>query len=679
MGSKKAKNKKNSATLTIRNKMIILVLALIIIPIVSLGTIAYVKSKTIVEKQFKDSMQQLNNDIEQSVEHYFDGYKYGIEMISKNVDAEDILIHPEYEPFLMELFENYMDSYPDGTHIYMGTVDGNFRMYPEKTMASDYDPRIRPWYKKAVEKKETIFSDIYEDVVNGKLSIACAAPVYESGNKNKLVGVVSITIPLDKLNEKINSIKVGEKGYPYILDSYGNFITHKNSDLVGQEIHVEEIHDMLKNSLEEGIVEYDWKEADGSISKKFSAFKKMPEMEWTVLSALYLDEVDDDVNGMLITVVIISAIIVLLFSVVGIMFSRNLTGSITKITEEMNKVKDGDFTVKLDIKSNDEIGNLANNFNVMIENVKELLFETKNVSEQVSDAARNLAATSEEVSASNEEIVNSVEQIAQGASQQAMDAENGAKLGLNLDNKFNQLANNTDTMAENANEVININTNGVNVVKGLKEKTDLNNKSIDKIEVAIKRLSEQSSAIQNILETIGSIADQTNLLALNASIEAARAGEAGKGFAVVAEEIRKLADGSSSATNEIKEIVNATMQESNNAVQIMNEVRVVSTDQTKSVEEANNAFENISKSIYVITNKIEEVTKYVNDVMEDKDLIVKSIESISAVSEETAASSEEVTASVQQQSLAIDQVTESAQRLNDFSLKLNDQIDKFKI
>ncbi|PAB56715.1 methyl-accepting chemotaxis protein [Anaeromicrobium sediminis] len=664
---------------TIKTKVIILVLALTIIPLSILGTTSYVKAKTSLEEQFKNSMEALNNDIKESTQNYFEGYTHGIEMISKNVDAEQILIHPEYEPFLMELFEDYISSYKDASQIYMGTIDGNFRIYPKVDMGNDYDPRVRPWYKKAVEKQTTIFTDIYRDVVSGKLAISCAAPVYESADKNKLVGVVAITMPIDKLSEKVSAIKVGEKGYPYILDSNGNFITHKNSELIGKEIHVPEIKEILKGSLEAGIVDYEWKETDGTISKKFSAYKKMPEFGWTVLSAMYMDEIHDETKGILINSGLIGIIIFIIASGAGILFAGKMTNNVKTILDTMDKVKDGDFTAKLNIKSSDEIGLMADSFNVMIENVKGLLVDAKQVSEEVSGAAMSLAATSEEVSASSDEVARSVEEIATGASEQAGDAEEGARLASNLDDKFSKLANNTEIMSKNANEAMDINIEGVSVVKELKEKTNLNNQSINKIESAIKQLSEKSNHIENILETIRSISEQTNLLALNASIEAARAGEAGKGFAVVAEEIRKLAEGSSTATDEIKGIVDAIQQENKNTVEIMNEVKNISLDQTKSVQDVNNAFEKISKSIDIITNEIEDVSKYVVEVIQDKDLIVKSIENISAVSEETAAASQQVNASVQQQVTTIEEVAESAQRLNELSLQLNNQIDKFKI
>ncbi|CAH2212267.1 methyl-accepting chemotaxis protein [Tepidibacter aestuarii] len=663
--------------LTIKTKLIAIILVVIIVPMSLLGTTSYLKAKKELKSQFKHSVEQLNNDIRQSIGNHFEGYEYGVDMISKNIDLREILNHPEYEPFLMELFKQYVESYKGVSQIYMGTIDGGFKIYPEVDLGSDFDPRTRPWYKKAIESQSVTWTNPYIDVVSGNLAISSAAPVYD--NKGKLVGVVAVTIPLDKLSEKISSIKVGEKGYPYILNSNGTLITHKNPEKIGQQTSVPEILKGVSSNKDFGIVEYEYKEANGNVAKKIAVYTKMENLDWYIVSTIYIDDLEKSTKGILTNAILIGLFIVIVASIVGVLFANKISKPIKSIVANMNKVKDGDFTVKSDIRSNDEIGLLSDNFNIMIENVKSLLLDAKQVSEEVSDAATNLAATSEETSASAEEISKTVEEIARGASEQAMDAENGAKLVSNLDDKFNKLANNSDTMYKNANEAINVNEEGINVLNQLKERTDLNNESITKIEYAVRQLSEKSSNIEDILDTIRSIAHQTNLLALNASIEAARAGEEGKGFAVVADEIRKLAEGSSTATDEIKKIVDTIKEESENTVGIMKEVKIVSIDQTKSVKDVNNSFAKISKSIDNITNEIEEVNRFVIDIIKDKDSIVESIGNISAVSEETAAGSEEVTASVQQQAMAVEEVAKSAEKLNEFSLKLNEQINKFKI
>lgn len=381
-------------------------------------------------------------------------------------------------------------------------------------------------------------------------------------------------------------------------------------------------------------------------------------------------------NSRVIIIDVIMLILTTLFTYVSIKFIIN---SIKELVELMDEVKLGNLNVKAKSVSKDELGKLCTNFNEMIHNIRSLLTEAKQVSEEVSNASINLASTSEQTSASSEEISTAVEEIARGASEQAIDADNSSELTSNLDHKFGKLANNTNTMFHNANEVIKINTLGVQLVQNLKEKTDLNNESIDKIEIAIKQLNEKSSYIEDILQTINSISDQTNLLALNASIEAARAGESGRGFAVVADEIRKLAEGSNNATNEIKEIVYSIKQESKNTVFIMDEVKNISLEQTRSVIDVNDSFNNISKSINTIGDEVAEVNSFVIEIIEDKNAIVQSIKNISSVSEETAASSEEISASVQQQAMAVDEVAKNAEKLNELSSKLNDQINKFRI
>ncbi|WFD11000.1 methyl-accepting chemotaxis protein [Tepidibacter hydrothermalis] len=658
----------------IKTKLISLVLGLIIIPMLTLGISTHLKTSRIVGENFVNSTKELNNQIEYSIKNYFSKFARGAKLLGQNINFKDIVEDPSHEPYLMDLLKAYKESNPEALSVYMGTEEGKMMIYPNSQLPDGYDPRERGWYKETKEKQSDSMSNVYEDVIVGGFVVTYSVPVYNLNNN--FVGVIGIDLPIKELNDEITSIKIGKKGYPYLIDSEGKFVIHKDQNLIGKETQIKEIQDAMNSN--EDIVYYE-REENGIKHSKFSVLTEMPDLGWTVLSSIYLDEVDEEVNSITKFIAMIGIITLIIASIIGYVLTNKITNPIKTIVGDMQKVKNGDFTVKTDIKSNDEIGVLADNFNDMIQNVESLLIDAKEVSKEVSDASTNLAAVSEETSASAEEIARTVEEIAHGATNQAQDAEEGVKLISRLNEKFIELDDNSKNMLETTAQIADVNELGIKSVSELKQSNNLNNDSISKAEYAINQLSDKSNHIEGILLTINSIAEQTNLLALNASIEAARAGEAGKGFAVVADEIRKLAEGSGKATNEIKEIVEAIQQESANTVDIMKEVKQVSFNQTQSVEDVNNAFNKISDSISAITMSIEAVSEHINDITTDKDLIVESIENISAVSEETAAGSEEVTASVEQQSMAIEEVAKSAQNLNELSLKLNNQISKFNI
>ena len=219
----------------------------------------------------------------------------------------------------------------------------------------------------------------------------------------------------------------------------------------------------------------------------------------------------------------------------------------------------------------------------------------------------------------------------------------------------NQAAKESGDLAKGGQNVIQATINGM---KKIEEVVRNSSKTI-------LELGESSGQIGEIIQVINDIADQTNLLALNAAIEAARAGEQGRGFAVVADEVRKLAERTTSATNEIEAMVNKIQKDSQNAV---NSIKLGNDEVSRGMGEATKAGESMTKIVHS-SNVVVEISTQVAAASEEQSATVeqisRSIEGINSVAHESA--------------VGVQQVASAATDLSQLAENLQSLVSQFKL
>lgn len=660
----------------IRSKLIGVIGGLVIFTVAAIGISTYMNSSKIVKDNFVSANYELNKEIANSVQKEFEGYMSGLKMVASNNNTRTIPT-VGFDSWRQDVFKAYLTTFEQPFQIFIGLPDGRIFIEPYYKFDETYDPRQRGWYTGVDSTKADFWSGIYVDAVTGQFAVSAATPVTDG--EGKQIGILGTSIKLDELSDKIASIKVGKEGYVFILDGAGNVVAHPNPDLRGKPLEVAEIQEAIKSNTD-GTVYYDYINPDsGDIEPKYAVYQKVEGLNWYVMTSMYVSEITDQTSSLIWFTLGVALVVMILATVTGIFFAASLTKPIKAMLADMDQVAAGDMTVVSDVKTKDEIGELSDQFNKMVGNIRDLIQNATGVTDEVALAAQTLAAASEEASASSDEVAKTVGEIAEGATDQAHDAEAASILAVNLDDKFVQLKSNSNDIADNADSVRQVNAKGMAVVEDLRDKSKQNNAATQEIVVAINDLDQKSNDIGGILETIRSIAEQTNLLALNASIEAARAGEHGRGFAVVADEIRKLAEESSSSAEKIQRIIQAIQEQTKSTVNIMDKFKENAGAQFKAVGDVNESFEEILNAVTEIVSQIEGINHFIGDMIEDKDNIVNAITNISSVSEETAAASQEVSASMDQQASAVESVAQSAERLNELSLELRKEIGKFKI
>jgi methyl-accepting chemotaxis protein len=331
--------------------------------------------------------------------------------------------------------------------------------------------------------------------------------------------------------------------------------------------------------------------------------------------------------------------------------SKYLTESTNKMLSAIDKFANGDLTIVLEAKGNDDVGRLFNGFNVAIKKIREMLSKiheavsaTASASNEITSSTEQMAAGSMEQTQQASEVASAVEQMTQtimGSSQNAKFAadsalENGDKARL-------------------GGEIVIQTINGMNRIAEV----------VTNAALTVEQLGTSSNQIGEIVQVIDDIADQTNLLALNAAIEAARAGEQGRGFAVVADEVRKLAERTTKATKEIADMIRKIQ---NDTILAVSSIKQGTEEVEKGKDLAQKAGEALQE-IIVGTEKGADLIKQLAVASEQQ----------SNTSEQMSKNIEGINTVIQESSLGIREIPRAADDLSRLTQNLQELIAQFRI
>ncbi|MDV2887003.1 methyl-accepting chemotaxis protein [Alkalihalophilus pseudofirmus] len=660
---------------SIQAKVITLICTLLLITLGVVSTLTYFQVKQQVEDNVRVEGESLVQEKTDLISLYLENFASSLDRYSQDGRIIDMLEAAEEEQeaawtIVNEDFQTFNSLNEHIAVTYIGSNEGEFFTEPFIDVGSDYDPRTRPWYTAAEENPAAvIWTEPYEDASTGEY-VVTAAKAVTSGTT--VLGVVSFDLYLENLTSIINASSPGYDGYFFLFDQSGIALVHPT--LSGNQADHPVVSQLIQSSNDNGFMDY---QSEGE--NRLLYYNTVSETGWRAGAVFSHENMMAGARDIRTTIIVIALAAILLSGGIAYIFSRRITKPIVALKKEVSRVANGDLTTTMNSTSKDEIGQLTNDFNVMVGSMRELVESIQASVEQVNDSAESLSAVSEETIASSEEVANAISEVASGSTQQAEDVDGAKDLTIELSNQIEKVDYHSDELVVLSKKATEENQKGSTQVALLQEKTKAFNTVIGNVESVVETLANRIKEVEQVINTINDISNQTNLLALNASIEAARAGDSGRGFAVVADEVRKLAEQTSQATEKVRHTIEGIEAETSKVVSEVHSTKTITAEQNTAVAATEQSFNEIEYVVGDIIQAIDLIKEEVRHMNERKDSVVASIENIAAISQQSAAAAEEVTASTEEQMRALATVSDSAEVLTDASELLTERMNRFKV
>jgi len=576
-----------------------------------------------------------------------------------------------------------------------------------------FDVSGQKWFKDSQGGIKKYFSEPFRDIETGKLIAQAVVPII--GKNNTHIGTLAAVFDGYTLSNMVDSIKVGKTGGCFIISDSGVNIANRNRDLVESQFNAIEAAKTDKSLIEVAAVIEDFLKSDTTEiryytfmgNRDIASAAVMKTTGWNVVIEAPINEFLDTINILRIGVIIAALVILLAAILIVSIFSRKLVKPIQNSVPVLQKIAQGDFTVRLPVHGNNEITDMFEYFNETIAKIGISIKQVGVNSNTMEDIGNELASNMTETASAVHQISANIDGVKQQALTQAASVTETAATVEEIIRTIKQLngsiENQAASVAESSSAIEQMVSNIASITQTLDKTNDavktLANATADGKETVsgannvTQRIAEESGGLLEASSVIQHIASQTNLLAMNAAIEAAHAGEAGKGFAVVADEIRKLAEESSTQGKTITETLKVlsaeieTLSASAKTAEEKFNIIFSLSDQVKTMSQnlmdAMREQENGSKEVLSAIRDINMVTNQVNDgsaeMLHGGENVAQEMQKLDELTRVITDSMNEMASGAVQISNAVQEVNTISQKNKESIENLSKEVGKFKV
>lgn len=662
---------------SIKTKVMLGIGTILLIVCAGIGVAAYYVSSDAMIKTAGNQLEAMAKQGATIVNNALDKQWTGLEILAEN----EVISDPDSSWTNRLNVLNKEVKRSGAVNVMFADVKGNTKSPDGK----DVSIADRIYFQTAIKGERAISDPIEDRTKPGSMIMVFAVPVK---NNDQVIGVLFEAMDGNALSDITDSIKFGKSGTAYMVNNVGTAIANANRDKVlkmdniienaKKDASLKTMADTVKTIIQgkTGNSHYTYQGQE-----KYIGYAPVKGTSWFLAVTDAKADILSGLDTLKIYLLGISIIFMIGGILIGLLIARQITAPIKVLQAGLRDAeKNNDLTYRIEVRSKDEIGQMAAALNHFIERIRESFHEVydsavfvdhsvkavnENINrlngniEEISATTEELSAGMEETSASTEEVRATVEEINAAVENISQKAQDGAVTVEDINKRATLLREKFEISRDEAHAI------RVQVEEKL-EKSLQEAKAVDNI----------NDLANGILE----IASQTNLLALNAAIEAARAGEAGKGFAVVAGEIGKLADESTKTVNEIQQInqmvFDAVTNLSENAKELMQFVSVNVTDDYKNMLLATKDYaDDASKVDRIVT----ELSATSEELLASVENITSAIAGVAIATDEGAQGTGNIAGKASESSLESNRTVEETEKVKESVDKLIDAVKAFKI